>query len=73
MSARDQLKQEMASLPESVIERLLIYLHSLPAPQTPSPLNGDHFASYWSRWYGALGDEPWDEPAELPFEKREAW
>ena len=73
MSAREQLKQEMAILPESVIERLLDYLHSLPSPAPALPQNGDYFANYWSRWYGSLRDEPWDEPAELPFEKREAW
>ena len=73
MSARDQLKQEMTSLPEAVIERLLVYLHSLPTSPPAMPMNGDHFTNYWSRWYGALGEELWDEPAELPFEKRETW
>ena len=76
MSAREQLQREAALLPDGVAQRLLDFLHALPAsdlaPATP-PSKDDYFQSYWSQWYGCCEGEEWNEPPELPFEKREIW
>mgnify|MGYP000974470930 CR=1 FL=1 len=76
MSARDILLYELQRQPDSVASKLLEYLHTL-VPETsqtggPSPERSD-FSSHWNRFYGAFEGEPWEEPAELPVEKREEW
>ena len=79
MSVKEMLAQELARQPDSIAQRLLEYLHALsPASvvsgDSPSqPVTGGHFTSYWSRFYGAFEGEVWDEPSELPNEKREDW
>ncbi len=76
MSIREQLQREAALLPEGVVQRLLDYLHSLPASEVASGVPcpaGDYFDTYWSRWYGRCEGQVWDEPPELPLEIREAW
>ncbi len=78
MSAKEMLAQELARQPESIAQRLLEYLHALsPASSNgssvPHPTTDGHFANYWSRYYGAFDGEAWDEPRELPNEKREDW
>lgn len=78
MSAKEMLAQELARQPDSIAQRLLDYLHALsPASanggSSSQPLSGGHFASHWSRFYGAFEGEAWDEPHELPNEKREDW
>lgn len=76
MSVREQLQREAAVLPEGVVQRLLDYLHSLPASETTpgaSSVRSDYFDAYWRRWYGRCEGQVWDEPSELPLETREAW
>lgn len=78
MSAKEMLAQELARQPDSIAQRLLDYLHALsPASANgdspPQPVTGGQFTSYWSRFYGAFEGETWDEPSELPNEKREDW
>lgn len=77
MSAYEALLQELASQPDSVSRKLLDYLHAIaPDPgeqQGAAPVAGGHFSRYWSRHYGAFEGEDWDEPGELPFERREEW
>lgn len=77
MSAYDALLKELAHQPDSVASKLLDYLHAL-APETSSGNGGPkttagHFSIYWSRHYGAFEGEEWEEPRELPYEKREDW
>ena len=65
MSAKEMLAQELARQPDSIAQRLLEYLHAL-APASANddsprpPLTGGHFASHWSRFYGAFEGETWD-------------
>lgn len=78
MSAKEMLAQELARQPDSIAQRLLEYLHALsPGPvgggSPPPPVASGHFASHWSRFYGAFDGEVWEEPHELPNEKREDW
>ncbi|MEK7675056.1 MAG: hypothetical protein AAB676_04360 [Verrucomicrobiota bacterium] len=78
MSAHEALQKELVRQPESVAQKLLDYLHAL-TPQTAPEHNsaargtGGHFSTYWSRFYGAFEGEEWEEPRELPCEKREEW
>lgn len=76
MSVREQLQREASLLPDATVQRLLDYLHSIPAEDlpnsTPAP-QGDYFDGYWSLWYGRCEGQEWDEPAELPQETREPW
>lgn len=76
MQAREILAEELQHQPEAIAYKLLDYLHSLsptpiPSQKSSSSEQTDYFISYWSRFYGAF--EQWDEPFELPAEKREDW
>ncbi len=74
MSARTMLIEELARAPEGVARVLLTQLRQMmPANGTANLPGQDHFESYWSQFYGAFEGAEWNEPAELPFEKREAW
>ena len=78
MSAKEMLAHELARQPDSIAQRLLEYLHALsPASGSggspPPPVASGHFASHWRQFYGAFEGETWDEPGELPNEKREDW
>lgn len=74
MSARTMLIEELARAPEGVARVLLTQLRQMmPANSTANPPGQDHFESYWSQFYGAFEGTEWNEPTELPFEKREAW
>lgn len=77
MSAYEALLKELAGQPDSIARKLLDYLHAIaPTPTQQngvSPAAGGHFSRYWSCYYGAFEGEEWDEPCELPFEKREEW
>ena len=76
MSVREILLKELARQPDEVAQKLLDYLHAL-TPQRGSAAHGGetggHFAAYWNRYYGALEGKEWEEPTELPIEKREEW
>lgn len=78
MSAKEMLAQELARQPDSIAQRLLEYLHAL-SPESvsggslPRPVASGHFASHWRQFYGAFDGESWEEPKELPNEKREDW
>ena len=74
MSARTQLLEELARAPEGVAGELLTYLRGLMlSKKGASEPTKDFFESYWSRHYGSMEGVEWNEPAELPFETREAW
>ncbi|MCI0534845.1 MAG: hypothetical protein L0Z50_06430 [Verrucomicrobiales bacterium] len=77
MSAYEALLQELARQPDSVAQKLLDYLHGLalgPAPKSGASGGASaHFLTYWSRFYGAFEGEEWEEPRDLPYEKREEW
>ena len=74
MSARTLLIEELARAPEGVARELLNHLRQLmPANGAKSLPGQDHFDSYWSKLYGTFEGAEWNEPVELPFEKREAW
>jgi hypothetical protein len=44
-------------------------------PELPlqTPVNQGWPPGYFETFYGALADETWDEPEELPFEVRSEW
>lgn len=74
MSARTLLLQELAHVPEGVAREMLAHLRSLVPVEKGEPFAGkDHFDSYWREFYGAFEGEEWEEPKDLPFEKREDW
>lgn len=73
MSARTLLIEEAARAPEGVAREILAQLRALMPPKKPAPAAKDHFESYWSQLYGSLEGVEWNEPAELPYESREAW
>ncbi|WP_395744241.1 hypothetical protein [Prosthecobacter sp.] len=68
------LIEELARAPEGVARVLLTHLRQLmPSSERTNSPGQDHFQSYWSQFYGSFEGAEWNEPAELPFEKREAW
>lgn len=74
MSARTLLLEELARAPEGVAQDLLVHLRGLMSSNKVGETAGkDHFETYWSQLYGSLEGCEWNEPADLPFEKREAW
>jgi len=76
MSAREALLQELARQPDDVAQKLLDYLRALTPNHGSAASGGEtggHFAAYWKRYYGAFEGQEWEEPAELPPEKREEW
>jgi hypothetical protein len=73
MSARTLLIEEIARAPENVAREMLGYLRGLMPGGKPPSSDKDHFEAYWKHLYGSMEGVEWNEPAELPFEKREAW
>jgi hypothetical protein len=73
MTARTLLIEEIARTPESVAREMLAHLRCLLPEKTPQLPVNDHFDSYWSKLYGCMEGETWNEPVDLPFEKREDW
>ena len=76
MSDRETLLQELKDEPDEIARKLLEYLHTLKAGsrQLASQERAmGQFEKYWKRYYGALEGAAWDEPGELPPEKREDW
>jgi hypothetical protein len=73
MSARTLLIEEIARTPENVAREMLVHLRRLLPEKTPRAPVNDHFENYWSKLYGCMEGETWNEPVELPFEKREVW
>lgn len=57
----------------NVAREMLAHLRRLLPEKTPTVPVNDHFENYWSKLYGCMEGETWNEPMELPFEKREAW
>lgn len=76
MSVREQLQREASLLPDSTVQRLLDYLHSIPAEACASTgvaPGEDYFDAYWAHWYGRCEGQLWEEPEELAIETREVW
>lgn len=75
MSARDALLRELARQPDDVAQKLLDYLHAMSDRSAPGAgaASDGHFATYWKQYYGALEGEQWEEPLELPPERRDEW
>ena len=76
MSSREVLVEELRRQPDAVARKLLDYLHALvpeSAQNGAATLPQGNFATYWNRYYGAFDGEVWEEPPELPAEKREEW
>jgi hypothetical protein len=74
MSSRSVLIEEVSRQPEAVAQKLLDYLHALvPSSVGSGAGQPGQFAAHWSRYYGALEGQEWDEAPELPAEKREDW
>ena len=78
MSTRDALIQELMKQPEQV---LLEMRHQLDLLVEHQAHNGNGTMAktsawpekYFERTAGAFAGEPFERPAQLPFEKREEW
>ena len=76
MSAKAQLMEAVARVPETVALEILRRIQPLLEPEAgEGEVNGgqDYFLSYWNRLYGALEEGEWVEPSDLPFEHRDSW
>ncbi len=77
MSAIETLIHELQGQPEAVARKALDYLRGLPEWQNSDGVKtrpaAGCFDSYWREFYGAFEGEPWEEPPELPAERRESW
>lgn len=77
MSALETLIHELQGQPEMVARKALDYARSLPEWKgnagVPAQPGLGYFNSHWREFYGAFEGEPWEEPPELPAERREPW
>jgi hypothetical protein len=76
MSAKAQLMEAVARVPETVALEILRRIQPLlePVAGEGGEIGGqDFFQSYWSQLYGTLEEADWVEPQDLPFEQRDSW
>lgn len=77
MSTRDALIQELMKQPEPVLQEVRHFLDSITAQREAGNASvvksGSWPVRYFEHTAGAFANEPFERPAQLPFEKREEW